>query len=165
AAVYVLPGGGSCSVSGTNPSLSTVTISCSSVNLSSHSRVYFGIKNDVNANGNTMTGAAPASGAGVYGFSGSSASTITYASTTTVANQIAGTQNVTSTLTLSKTGGGTVTVVSTGGTSPADNGNGAIQRLFRLDSGSSFTFTAVVNAATTTGPAVSGIANPGVYDV
>ncbi len=44
---------------------------------------------------------------------------------------------------------------------PADTGNGAIQRLFHLDSGSSFTFTAVINS---TSPSFSGVANPGVYD-
>jgi hypothetical protein len=51
---------------------------------------------------------------------------------------------VSNTLTLNRTAGAT-TIVATGGV-PADNGNGAIQRLYRLDSGSSFTFTAVVNS-------------------
>jgi hypothetical protein len=148
-------------VTGTNPSLSTVTITCSSVNLAAHSRVYFGIRNDINANGNTMTGASP-SGAAVYSFSSNAATSITYTSTTSVNNQITGVGNqaVTNTLTLNRTAGAT-TIVSTGGV-PADNGNGDIQRLYRLDSGSSFTFTAVVNASS---PSFSGIANPNVFDL
>jgi len=157
---YTLPGGGTCGVTGTNPSLSTVTITCSSVNLAAHSRVYFGIRNDINANGNTMNSTTP-SGGSVYSFSSNAATSITYTSTTSVANQITGvgTQSVANTLTLNRTAGAT-TIVATGGV-PADNANGAIQRLYRLDSGSSFTFTAVVNAVTSTN---SGIANPNVFD-
>jgi hypothetical protein len=46
---------------------------------------------------------------------------------------------------------------------PADNGNGQIQRLFKLGGAGtvSITFTAVVNASS---PVGSGVANPAVYD-
>ncbi len=157
--VYTLPGGGTCVASGT-PSLgSGATITCSGVNLAAHSNVYFGIRNDTNANGNTMTGASPTGGA-VFSFVSGSGATINYASATTVNNVPVGSQSVTNALVLTRTGGAT-TLVATGG-NPADTGNGAIQRLFHLDSGSSFTFTAVINS---TSPSFSGVANPGVYDV
>ena len=81
--MYTLPGGGSCTVSGT-PTITSpngATVTCTGVNLAAHSNVYFGIRNDINVNGNTMTGAAP-SGAAVFGFSTSGASSITYTSTT-----------------------------------------------------------------------------------
>ena len=157
--VYGLPGGGSCTVSG-DPSKGTgATISCTGVNLSAHSNVYFGIRNDTNVNGNSMTGATP-SGAAVFGFSSSGATSITYASSTTVNNALVSpTQAVTSTLILSSTAGST-SVVATGGT-PADNGNGQIQRLFKLTSGTNFTFTALINASSSS---FSGVTNPGVYD-
>ena len=84
---YTLPGGGSCTVSGT-PTITSpngATVTCTGVNLGAHSNVYFGIRNDTNANGNTMTGAAPA-GAAVFGFSTSGATSITYTSSTTLNN-------------------------------------------------------------------------------
>ena len=119
--------------------------------------MYFGIRNNTNANGNTMTGASP-SGAAVFGFSSGGATRSTTSSSTTVNNAASvglagGEQRVGA----DRTGGAT-TLVATGG-NPADTGNGAIQRLFNLDSGSSFTFTAVINA---TSPSFSGVTNPGV---
>ena len=157
--VYNLPGGGSCTVSGSPALASGATITCTGVNLAAHSNVYFGIRNDINVNGNTMTGANP-SGAAVFGYSTSAASSITYTSATTVNNaQVSSTQAVTSTLVLTRTAG-TASVVATGGT-PADTANGQIQRLFKLTSGSSFTFTAVLSASSSS---FSGVANPGVYD-
>ena len=155
---YTLPGGGSCTVSGSPALGSGATISCTGVNLSAHSNVYLGIRNDTNANGNTMTSAAP-SGAAVFSFASSGANSITYTSATTVNDQVQGSQPVTNTLVLTRTVG-TASVVSTGGT-PADNANGQIQRLFRLTSGTSFTFTAVLNATTSS---FSGVANPAVFD-
>ena len=35
-------------------------MSCTGVNLAAHTKVYFGIRNTLNVNGNTMTGTAPA---------------------------------------------------------------------------------------------------------
>jgi hypothetical protein len=168
--VYSLPGGGSCSVSGEPGRGSGATITCSGVVLGAHSNTYFGIKNDTNANGNTMTGVSP-SGAAVFGFSTSGASSITYTSSTTLNNQLgSATQAVSNTLVLTLTGG-SASVVDTSG-NPAGNGNGAITKLFKLNSGTGFTFTAVISSSTSgvvsnvpsdPGPR-SGVANPGVYD-
>ena len=159
--VYSLPGGGSCSVSG-NPALLTgATVTCSSVNLAAHTNVYFGIKNNTAALGNTMTGAQP-SGAAIFGYSTSTGSSITYTSATTVNNLLgSSSQAVSNQLIITRTIG-TASIVATGGT-PASNSNGAIERLFRLDSGSSFTFTVQVRSSTS-GITGFGISNPHVFD-
>jgi len=104
--VYTLPGGGSCSLSGTATSASTGgTWTCTGVNTSAHTHVYFGMRVDTNANGNTMTGATPAAGSVFSSVTGTTATSITYdGSTTTVADQVNGTQTVTNRLVL-MTGG------------------------------------------------------------
>ena len=71
--VYSLPGGGSCTITGEPARGSGATISCTGVNLSAHSNVYIGIRNDTNPNGNTMTGATP-SGGSIFTFSGAGSS-------------------------------------------------------------------------------------------
>ena len=61
--VYTLPGGGSCALSGTATSASGGgTWTCTGVNTSAHTHVYFGMRVDLNANGNTMTGVTPSGG-------------------------------------------------------------------------------------------------------
>jgi len=61
--VYTLPGGGSCVLGGTAASASAGgTWTCTGVNTSVHTHVYFGMRVDTNANGNTMTGATPSAG-------------------------------------------------------------------------------------------------------
>ena len=68
------PGGGSCSISGIASQTGGATMSCTGVNLGAHTKVYFGIRNDTNVNGNTMTGTAPAAGsAAVFRYSSSTA--------------------------------------------------------------------------------------------
>jgi hypothetical protein len=132
---YTLPGGGSCTVAGIPSQTGGATLSCTGVNLAAHTHVYFGIRNNLNVNGNTMTGTAPAAGSGaVFDYSSSTASSITYVSTTTVADQINGTQPVSNQLVLTLTAG-TATIVATGGT-PVNNSFGDIERLFRVTSGS-----------------------------
>src|SRR5262249_40851149 len=57
---YSLPGGGSCTVSGVTAATGGATVSCTGVNLTSHTNIYFGVRNSTNVNGQTMTGAQPA---------------------------------------------------------------------------------------------------------
>src|SRR6266852_2032921 len=128
--VYTLPGGGSCVLGGTAASASAGgTWTCTGVNTSAHTHVYFGMRVDTNANGNTMTGATPAAGNVFSSVTGTTATSITYdGSTTTVADQVNGTQTVTNQLVLSTNSG---SVVATGGT-PAGDSNGVIGDLFSL---------------------------------
>ena len=114
---------------------SGATITCTGVNLGAHSNVYFGIRNDINANGNTMTGASPTGGA-VFGFSSSAATSITYTEhddgeqSRSVSADAGGEQHAGA----DADGGRDDAGVDR--RHPADNGNGDIQRLFQLDSGS-----------------------------
>src|SRR3989441_2890446 len=149
--VYTLPGGGSCSLSGTAASASGGgTWTCTGVNTSAHTHVYFGMRVDTNANGNTMTGATPSGGSVFSTVSGTTATSITYdGSTTTVADQINGTQTVTNQLVLTTNSG---SVVATG-TNPAGNSNGVIGDVFSLPTGQSslsFTVTGKINASAPT---------------
>ena len=57
---YTLPGGGTCSVGGIASQTGGAIVSCTGVNLGAHTHIYFGIRNNLNVNGNTMTGTAPA---------------------------------------------------------------------------------------------------------
>ena len=161
--VYGLPGGGSCSVSGVASQTGGATISCTGVNLSPHTHVYFGIKNDTNVNGNTMTGSAPtAASAAVFRFNSNSVNSITYTSTTSVTSAIPslGSQTVSNQLVLTLTAG-SASLVGTGG-APANNNNGDIQALFQITSGSSFTIRADVKASDPN--FALGQAAPAVYD-
>ncbi len=135
--VYTLPGGGSCTVSGVTTHTGGATVSCTGVNLSAHTNVYFGIKNNSIVNGNTMTGAAATAGSSaVFTWLSNTANSITYQSTTTVNDFMLGSQPVDNRLVLTLTSG-TASVVPTGGT-PANNTRGDIERLFRITAGSSF---------------------------
>jgi hypothetical protein len=123
--VYTLPGGGSCTVSGFTCNGTGALVSCTAVNLGAHTHVYFGIKNDTNVNGNTMTGVNPASGSPeVFRYASQTSSSITYTSTTSVNGVIHPTHTVNNQLVL--TLGGTGSVVSTGGT-PGSNAFGDIE--------------------------------------
>ena len=158
---YTLPGGGTCTVTTGVPGIgSGATVNCTGVNLAAHSNVYFGIKNNTNVNGLALDGSGP-SGTEIFGFSSAAGSTITYTSSGNVTSLITGlgTDATTNTLTITRSAG-TASIVSTGGT-PASNGNGAIERLFRLTSGSSFTFEIDI---TSSNPNFSGQACTGVYD-
>jgi hypothetical protein len=160
---YSLPGGGSCTISGITSTGTGATVSCTGISLASHTNVYLGIRNDINVNGNTMTGAGPTSGsADVFRSSSTAASSITYTSTTTVASLIPafGTDAVTNTLTLTRTAG-TASVVATGGTPANSAANGDIGHLFKITSGSILTLDVDVLAAS---PHFSGQACPAVYD-
>lgn len=142
---YTLPGGGSCTVSGVTSQTGGATLNCTGVNISGHSKVYWGLRNDLNVLGNTMTGVAPAAAtSAVFRSFNTGANSITYSSTTTVADQIHGTQNVTSRLVLTLTSGAG-SVVSVGG-NPANGANGDIGHLFRITS-TSFTIRADVQAS------------------
>ncbi|MBX3025714.1 hypothetical protein KF840_12475 [bacterium] len=158
--VYNLPGGGSCTVAGTTGIASGATLTCTGVNLSAHTKVYFGLRNNTSANGNTMDNTQP-SGASIFRYLTSSGSSITYSSTTSINDVLNGILAVNNRLVLTLTGG-SGTVVSTGG-NPADNANGDIQRLFQITSGSSFTVRVDVQASNVNfalGYALSGLYNP-----
>ncbi len=161
---YTLPGGGTCTVAvGTVATRNTgAQIICSGVNLAAHTHVYFGIKNNSTAIGMAMDGSGP-SGAEVFQFLSSNPTTITYTSQTTITSANPslgyGTDPVNSTLSVALASG-SATVVSTGG-NPATNANGAIERVFRLTSGSSFTFDVDITASDAH---FSGQACTGVYD-
>ncbi len=157
---YTLPGGGSCTVAGVASQTGGATVSCTGVNLAAHTHAYFGIRNNLNVNGNTMTGSTPAAGSGaVFRYSSSTANSITYASTTTVPDQVHGTQPVNNQLVLTLTGG-SATIVATGGT-PGNTSFGDIERVFRVTSGS-FAIRVDVRASNSFfGP---GQACPAVYD-
>ena len=66
-------------VSGVTTTGTGATLSCTGIVLSGHTNVYFGIRNTVSPNGNTMTGADPAAGPGseVFRISATTASSIT----------------------------------------------------------------------------------------
>ncbi len=159
---YALPGGGSCTVSGVHSRGSGATVTCTGVNLAAHSNVYFGIRNASNVNGLSMDNGS-ISGSEVLSFSSGGGNTITYTSTTSVTSACPtcgfGTDTVSNTLTITRSSG-SATIVSTGG-NPASNGNGAIERLFKLNSGSTFTFEVDF---TSSDPHFSGQSCTTVYD-
>ncbi|HSP96797.1 MAG TPA: hypothetical protein VL049_06075 [Candidatus Dormibacteraeota bacterium] len=159
--VYNLPGGGSCTVTGIpGNSPSGATVSCTGVNLGAHTKVYFGVRNDTNANGNTMDGAVP-SGAAIFRFLSSTSNSVTYSSSTTITDVLNGILPVSNRMVLTLTAG-SATLVSAGG-NPVDNANGDIQRLFQITSGSSFTVRVDVQASDANfalGYALTGLYNP-----
>src|SRR4051794_13087952 len=76
--VYALPGGGSCALTGTAASAAGGgTWTCTGVNTSAHTHVYFGMRVDTNANGNTMTAVSPTGGNVFTSVTGTTASSIT----------------------------------------------------------------------------------------
>ena len=159
---YSLPGGGSCTVSGIASATGGATVSCTGINLAAHTRVYLGIKNNTIPNGQTMTGTAPAAGsAAIFTYLSNTASAITYQSTTTVNDQVNGTQTVTNRLVLTRTAG-TGTVVATGGI-PANNIRGDIERLFEITGGTTFTVRVDVQASNPIFPGF-GNALPHLYN-
>jgi hypothetical protein len=167
---YSLPGGGSCSVSGVAIQTGGATVTCTGLNLAGHTKVYFGIKNaessdpgvDVNVNGNTMTGAAPAaSSAAVFRYDSETSSSITYTSSTTINDFFNGIVSTNNQLVLTLTGG-SASVVATGGNPANSPANGDIQSLFQITGGTSFTVRVDVKASNTHHPL--GQAGPAVFD-
>ncbi|MGH7790077.1 MAG: hypothetical protein ACRERC_24630, partial [Candidatus Binatia bacterium] len=159
---YALPGGGSCSVSGVTANTGGATISCTGVNLGAHTKVYFGIRNASNVNGQSMTGTTPAAASpSVFRYLSNTSSAITYNSSTSINDVLNGATAVNSRLVLTLTAG-SASVVAAGG-NPANNNNGDIQAVFQINSGSSFTVRADVQASSAFFPSF-GSANPNVYD-
>ena len=160
--VYTLPGGGNCTVSAVPSTGTGAIVTCSGVNLAAHTHVYFGIKNDTNVNGNTMTGVAPAAAGGeVFRYDSNTVSAIKYTSSTQINDLLnGGLQTVNNQLILTLNTG-SATIFATGGT-PGNNTRGDIQALFRIDSGSSFSIKVEAKASNTLH--ALGIANPAVYD-
>ena len=157
---YNLPGGGSCTVSGIPSREGGATLSCSGVDLGGHGTVYLGIRNDVRANGNTMTGATP-SGSAVFRLAGSTDTSITYASTTSITDAVAGMRGVDNQLTISRVSGLLQTVAAAGAV--ADNANGDVMKLLEIGS-SNFSVKVDVRARFSNSAAQFGYANPAVFD-
>ena len=159
--VYTLPGGGSCTVSGFTCNGTGATVSCTALNLGAHTHVYFGIKNDTNVNGNTMTAVNPAAGSPeVFRYASQTSNSITYTSTTSVNGVLHPTHTVTNQLVLTLTG--SATILPTGGT-PGSNSFGDIERVFQIDSGSSFSVDVDVKAQDaffSLGQACTGVYDP-----
>ena len=157
---YVLPGGGSCTVAGIASQTGGATISCTGVNLTPHTHVYFGLKNTSDVIGNTMTGSAPTAGSGaVFRYSSNTGTSITYTSTTSINDLVNGLQTVNNQLILTLTAG-SASVVATGG-APGSNSFGDIERVFSVTSGN-FSIRADVGASNPFH--VSGNACPAVFD-
>jgi len=157
---YTLPGGGSCVVSGIASQAGGATVSCSGLNLAAHTHVYWGIRNDINVNGNTMTGTAPAAASGaVFRYASNTPTSITYTSTTTINDLLNGTQTTNNQLVLTLlTGSGSV--LAAGG-NPANNSFGDVEAVFQITS-TSFSVRTEVKASNTFH--VLGLACPAVYD-
>ncbi|MEO8601405.1 MAG: hypothetical protein ABI629_02405, partial [bacterium] len=162
---YSLPGGGTCSVTGTPCTAGGALMTCSGVSLSSHTKVYFGVRTASNVNGQTMTGAAPAaSSTAVFRILSTTSSTITYSSTTTVTSAFIApaAQTVTNRLLLTLTSG-SASVVATSGTPANSPTNGDINNVFQINSGSSFQVRVEMLASDTSfglSAACSGVYDP-----
>ncbi len=140
--VYALPNGGSCTVTGL-VGQGGARVSCTGVNLDPLASIYYGIKNDTNTNLMSMTGAAPVGGS-IFRYSGATGTTLSYTSSTSVAQVTAGPaadvppaaappRAVSSVLTISPVSG-VLSLVNSG--SVASNGNGDTSRLYQVGSSS-----------------------------
>jgi hypothetical protein len=117
-------------------------VSCSGLNPSAVSALYFGIRNDQFSLGETMagTGGPTANGPAIYRYSIGSGSTITYfgntnPAATTIFNALppGSTRNVSTRMLLTRTAG-TAPIVTTGGTPANSANNGDIGALFHVTS-------------------------------
>jgi hypothetical protein len=155
-----LPGGGSCTVSGDLGSKTGATWSCTITSPGSFADVYFGMANAASVNGNAMDGSGP-SGFEVLRYSGHTSSSIVYTSSTTLHNELGSATQAVNTRVVLTLASGTGTVVDTAG-NPANNGNGDVDKLFRITS-SSFSVHADVTSNTPPIP-IFGESSPNVYD-
>jgi hypothetical protein len=167
--VYTLPGGGSCTVSGVATQTGGATVSCTGVALSAHTKVYFGIKNNSNVNGNSMTGTGggslptnpAAASLAVFRYASETSNSITYNSETQINDILnGGLVDTDNQLVLTLTGTGTV--VSTGGNPANSANNGDIQSFFQITGGTSFSVKVEVKATNTFH--ALGLAGPAVFD-
>ncbi|MFN8642674.1 MAG: hypothetical protein U0802_13855 [Candidatus Binatia bacterium] len=157
---YTLPEGGTCTVSGIPSREGGATLSCSGVNPGIHGSVYLGIRNDVRPNGNTMNAAAP-SGAAIFRLAGSSATSLTYTSTTSVTDANTGARGVDNQLTITRVSGLVQAVDAAGAV--ADNANGDVMKLLEIGS-ASFSVDVDLKARFSNSGGQYGFANPAVFD-
>jgi hypothetical protein len=136
-----IPGGGTCTVTGIPcmPAAATVpgaTVTCTGLNPGAVANLYYGMRVDQSVLGHTQTGrTGPTAGsAAVWRASSTTASSITYTATTSVTGALGG-GPVNARLVLERTAG-TASVVATDGNPPNSAGNGDVQHLFRITSGS-----------------------------
>ncbi len=164
-----IPGGGSCSVTGTSAcATGGATVSCSGLSPGGVAALYFGIRNDQSPLGNTMSGTSgpTASSAATYRFSSGIGSVITYVgnsnpNATTIFNALSGvTFNVSTRLVLTLLSG-SATIVSAGG-NPPNGVNGDVGSLYQITS-TSFSMRAEVQALDSAFPTF-GAACPNVFD-
>jgi hypothetical protein len=122
------PGGATCQ-SDIDTNGSGLTLHCTITNPGGFTDLYFGLANTA-ANGVAMDGTGP-TGREIFRYSSSTANTIVYTGATTIDDIITGsTGTVNNRLVLTLTSGSGI-VIDTGGR-PANNGNGDIQKLFRI---------------------------------
>jgi hypothetical protein len=158
---YAAPGGGGCVAGGFPSLLGGAVLTCFGLDPTAVAALYFGLRNDQTVIGETMTGAAPAPASpAVFRFGNATDDSLVYVGSTTVFDAIAGTRNVSTTLTLTLLSG-TATIIATGG-NPPDNANGDVGYLWRVQS-SSFSIAVNVQATDAAFPA-GGNSCPSVFD-
>lgn len=158
--VDTLPGGGSCTESGTLASGSGLTLTCTVINPEFFADLYFGLANNQIVNGMAMDGTAP-SKLEIFRYASSTLRSIVYTSTTTIDDVLgSSTEDVNTRLVLTLMSG-MGTVVETGGT-PANGGNGDIQKLFKITS-STFSVHVDVSSNSLAFP-VFGASNTNVFN-
>ena len=136
------PGGVTCQ-SDVDPDGSGLTLQCTISTPGAFADLYFGLANNSAVNGVAMDGTAP-SAREIFRYSSSTARSIFYTSATTIDNIVTGaTEHVNTRLELTLTSG-TGIVIDTGG-NPANNGNGDIQKLFRI-AGNTFSLRLAVTS-------------------
>ena len=153
------PGGVTCQTD-VDQDGSGLTLQCTISNPGAFVDLYFGLANNSAVNGVAMDGTAP-SAREIFRYSSSTARSITYTSATTIDNIVTGaTEHVNTRLVLTLTSG-TGIVIDTGG-NPANNGNGDIQKLFRI-AGNTFSLRLALTsnhlAIPTFGPSNSHVFN------
>lgn len=152
-------GGGSCTVSGNACLTVGATVTCTGLNPGSVRSLYLGIRNDQFVNGVKEVGnAGPVVGTDQFK---NATDSITYTGTTTVHDNITGTDRAVNTKLVLTLTAGSASVVSTGG-NPANNGNGDIGSLFKVTS-TRLTMTVQVQAALSPGVPSAGSC-PTVFD-
>jgi hypothetical protein len=150
---------GSCVVSGNACTPPGATVTCTGLNPGSFQNLYYGIRNDQFVNGVKEVGSAgPVAGTDQFK---SGTGSITYTGTTTVHDNITGTNKAVNTKLVLTVTGGTASVVATGG-NPANNSNGDIDELFKVTS-TNLTVTVQVQAALSPGTPSAGSC-PTVFD-
>jgi hypothetical protein len=164
------PGGVTCQTD-VDQDGSGLTLQCAISTPGAFVDLYYGLANNSAVNGYATDGTGP-TGREIFRYSSSTANSIVYTSATTIDNIVTNAmENVNTRLVLTLTSGNGV-VIDTGG-NPANNGNGDIQKLFRI-AGNTFSLRLAVTSNHLTipdfGPSNSHVFNaihhpPGVNSI